>query len=308
MKTLADNPVVHEFFEKLTVGSPTTFGGLAVMPLLNLAAADPDWLTLDEAVSGKTLTVTEVSEGGSVPTLRVVNRGDRAVLLLDSEELVGAKQNRILNTSVLVAAGQTVDIPVSCVEQGRWAYRSRQFAAGKRSLYASVRRKKAARVHESLRSEGAALSDQGQIWADLAAAEQAFGAASPTGAMADIFETRARDLEGYDRALTTDPGQVGAIVYGGGEWWGLELLAGPRLFRKAWSRLLPGYAMDALLAGAAAEPRETPAARLEAILRAPVEIFPAVGLGQDDRFRTEDLVGSALVVESRLAHLMAFPV
>lgn len=51
--------------------------------------------------------MTEVSEAGSVPSLRVVNKGERAVFLLDSEELVGAKQNRILNTSVLIAAGQT---------------------------------------------------------------------------------------------------------------------------------------------------------------------------------------------------------
>src|SRR3989304_4179076 len=126
-------------------------GGLPLVPLLNMGASDPDWLTLDEAVSGKTLTVTEVSEGGSVPTLRVVNKGDRAVLLLDSEELVGAKQNRILNTSVLIAAGQTITIPVSCVEQGRWAYQSRAFTSARPPLYASVRRKKAAQVHESLR-------------------------------------------------------------------------------------------------------------------------------------------------------------
>ena len=44
----------------------------------------------------------------SVPALRVVNKGDRAVFLLDSEELVGAKQHQILNTSVLIAAGQTI--------------------------------------------------------------------------------------------------------------------------------------------------------------------------------------------------------
>jgi hypothetical protein len=307
MKTLADNPMVREVCEKLTVGAPAPFGGLAVVPLLNVGATDPDWLTLEEAVGGKTLEVTEVSERGAVPTLRVVNRGERAVLLLDSEELVGAKQNRVLNVSVLVGAGQTVEIPVSCVEQGRWAYRTRQFQAGKRSLYAWVRRKKAARVHEALRREGAACSDQWEIWADLARAEEAFGTASPTGAMADIFEARARDLEGYERALSADPGQVGALVYGGGEWWGLELLAGPGLFRKAWARLLPGYAMDALLAGAAAEPRETAAERLEAVLEAPVEAFPAVGAGEDYRFRTEGLVGAALVAEGRLAHLMAFP-
>jgi len=63
---------------------------------------------LSEVTAAGALEVTEVSEGGSVPTLRVVNKGDRAVFLLDSEELVGAKQNRILNTSVLIAAGQTI--------------------------------------------------------------------------------------------------------------------------------------------------------------------------------------------------------
>ena len=46
---------------------------------------------------------------------------DEAVLLYDGEELVGAKQNRILNVSVLVGAGAKMPIPVSCVEQGRWA-------------------------------------------------------------------------------------------------------------------------------------------------------------------------------------------
>jgi transposase len=46
------------------------------------------------------VTVQEVSEGGSVPDLLVENSGDTRVLFLEGEELVGAKQNRILNTSV----------------------------------------------------------------------------------------------------------------------------------------------------------------------------------------------------------------
>ena len=50
--------------------------------------------------------------------------------MLDGEELIGAKQNRILNTTVLVAAHTEVTIPVSCVEQGRWGYRGRQFRPG----------------------------------------------------------------------------------------------------------------------------------------------------------------------------------
>ena len=47
--------------------------------------------------------VTELDEGGSVPELRVRNLSGASVLLLDGEELMGAKQNRVLNTSVMVS-------------------------------------------------------------------------------------------------------------------------------------------------------------------------------------------------------------
>ena len=41
-----------------------------------------------------------------MPELRVANLGDLPLLLLDGEQLVGARQNRILNMTVLVAAPQ----------------------------------------------------------------------------------------------------------------------------------------------------------------------------------------------------------
>jgi hypothetical protein len=63
----------------------------------------------------------EVSRGGSVPELKVVNKSDRMLLILDGEGLVGAKQNRIVNTTILIAGNTTTVIPVSCVEQGRWS-------------------------------------------------------------------------------------------------------------------------------------------------------------------------------------------
>ena len=83
-----------------------------------------DYLLSDEAIAAGSVTVEEVSEGGSVPDLLVTNPGDSRVLFLEGEELRGAKQNRVLNTSVLVAAHSKTTIPVSCVEQGRWRYRT----------------------------------------------------------------------------------------------------------------------------------------------------------------------------------------
>ena len=81
----------------------------------------------DQALAQKTLTITEVSQGGSVPQLLAVNSGDLPILIVDGEELAGAKQNRILNASVLLAPKSETVIPVSCTEQGRWAYASREF-------------------------------------------------------------------------------------------------------------------------------------------------------------------------------------
>ena len=57
--------------------------------------------------------VTEVSEGGAVGTLFVLNPLDVNVLLYDGEELVGAKQNRILDRAVLLQAQSKAPVPVT---------------------------------------------------------------------------------------------------------------------------------------------------------------------------------------------------
>jgi hypothetical protein len=81
-----------------------------------------------KAGSGKNvLTIKEISESGSVPELKMINHSDVPVLLLDGEELSGAKQNRVLNTSILLKKKSETVIPVSCTEQGRWSYVSDRF-------------------------------------------------------------------------------------------------------------------------------------------------------------------------------------
>ena len=75
------------------------------------------YVLLEQAITRGTLTITEVSEAGSVPYLQAVNKGPWPVLIFDGEELVGAKQNRIANATILVGVGKTV-LPVSCVEAG----------------------------------------------------------------------------------------------------------------------------------------------------------------------------------------------
>jgi hypothetical protein len=100
--------------ENILAGKPLSHGALAVVPVLAPMLSEPGWLTLAEA--GDRVRITEVDEAGAVPQLKVVNLADQTLLLLGGEELVGAKQNRVLNTTVLVAARSALTIPVRCVD------------------------------------------------------------------------------------------------------------------------------------------------------------------------------------------------
>ena len=96
-------------------------------------------MLLEEALEQKCARVNEVSQSGSVPELKFTNDCERPVLLMDGEELVGAKQNRILNLTVLAPAGKTIIIPVSCVEAGRWQARSAEFSVAGRAHFSRGR-------------------------------------------------------------------------------------------------------------------------------------------------------------------------
>jgi len=82
-------------------------GGSAGLQVFGLRCHDRpslDYATLDESLAGDLVDVTEVSEAGAVPELKVVNKGDKMLLLMAGEQLIGAKQNRVLNASIMVAA------------------------------------------------------------------------------------------------------------------------------------------------------------------------------------------------------------
>jgi len=84
-------------------------------------------LKLKETLIQNLLKITELNDSGAVPQLKVMKNAELPVLILDVEELMGAKQNRIVNTSILLKEKFKTIIPVCCVEQGRWSYTSKKF-------------------------------------------------------------------------------------------------------------------------------------------------------------------------------------
>ncbi len=302
--------IVAEFLEGIMVGEGRAYGGLTVFPLHHPQKPRPLCVTLDEALHRGTLEVREVSEEGSVPELLVANGGERPVLVLDGEEVVGARQNRVLNTSVLVAAGAELKIPVSSTEAGRWSCRSERFSASPYVMPRSCRREKNLSVHGSLEARMGFRSDQDGVWDSVRMMSADLGTGSRTEAMREIFDGRRAELEDFVRSLKPVPGQKGLLVFLGGEPAGLDMLSRLGAYSALHPKLLRGYAVEALVLRNGAGGRKPGIKQARAFLKdlkgCSESVFKSTGLGPDHRFRSPRALGTALVWRKRVIHAAFF--
>ena len=301
--------LIASVLEGIAIGEVTSFRNLTLFPLYREGSRTTTYHTLAEALTLGGIRVTEVSDAGSVPELKVMNGLDRPVLLLDGEELVGAKQNRVFNLSILVPANAELLVPVSCVESGRWRHSSAEFRRAGRAQYAAGRAARVSQVSESLDSAGLRRSAQSEVWQNIAAKGQRMGVDSETGAMADIYQKFEGTVDKYVKGLPASEGQVGAVFAIGGEIMGLDLFDADTTFRSLLETLVRSYALDALESprSEATPTADSAAAFLKAVGSAPSTLFKAVGLGDDIRLRNDAVSGAALVADGELVHLCAYP-
>jgi len=312
--------------DSLAVKEPAIAGNLTIFPLTLSQTSGPDYIPLSTAIEQHGLVVKEINACGSVPDLHVENPSTHCVLLLDGEELRGAKQNRIVNTTVLLAARSQTQIPVSCTERGRWHYDSDVFACPKSVMPTKARRRKTRSVSESLQQGLNFSSDQGEVWQEVEDLHHKAGSASATRAMADALESMRVDIEATASAITAEAGQCGFISFINGEPAGLELVSRPPVYAELHAQLIRSYAAEAL-----ANRKRVPTDKSDpnGPTYLPIEDLPkpdslaaksfleqcaaiagkpyaSIGLGRDWRFLNGRIVGSGLEVEETWIHMAYF--
>jgi len=233
-------------FPHVRVGEPVRCQALSVFPLFDGQQVPVEYLLSDEGIGSGSVTVEEVSEGGSVPDLLVENKGDIRILFLEGEQLIGAKQNRILNTSVLIAAHSKIKIPVSCVEAGRWRYRSKQFGSSGSHSPSKLRYFLKSSVSHSLKEKLGHMSDQGKVWEEVDRQQRSLGTSSGTRAMSDTFETYKEQVASFQEKLRYVDGATGIAVAIGKKIVAVDMFDKAPTCKKVWDRLMSGYVLDAL--------------------------------------------------------------
>jgi len=301
---------LNQLLNGLEVLEPMEASGLQVFGLRRLEEPGGiSYLTMDDALESKLLDVSEVDEQGSVPDMKVENKSDSMVFFMAGEQLVGAKQNRVLNVSLMVGAGKELTVPVSCVEAGRWAYRSRRFSSGRTSSHSHLRAKMSKFSTDSYRARGKPSSRQGEVWEEVSRKLAEMKSSSDTAALDQIYRDSECRLQKILDQLPPPRKCAGAVFAFGGRIVGMDIFDRSHTLEKLWKKLIQTYAIDAL-----GESRTgTPLARrqveswLESLpetLRSEEHNSP--GLGSDIRMESESLVGGCLLVEDQPIHAEIF--
>ncbi len=295
--------LVHAYAD-VRIGDPLRRGGLTVFPLFMPPTATVKYILSDEAIRQGVLSVEEISQAGSVPELLVINRGAEKVLFIEGEELVGAKQNRILNTSVLVGADTQLKIPVSCVERGRWQYKSKQFGSAGTHSPSKLRHALKESVAHSIGSGAGYCSDQGRIWEEVDKQHIALGVASHTRAQSDSFAAHRERIRQVLEELPFPDGASGMAIGIGSRLVAIDVFDQSETLRRVWNRLLTGFVLETL--DQDDDSGEVPHSSVEglfAMLRGSLwKSVQAVGEGEDFRTQIGNSFGSILAVDGVLVH------
>ena len=291
--------------ERISIGRPITREGVSLFPVYVHDAA-PDRL----GRGGASAVVVEEQEDAEVPTLIATNDGDTPALLVEGETVVGGQQDRTLNVSVLVPAGTSVEIPVSCVQAGRWNG-GRRFTKG--TTYASrrVRRVKQAGVGRNVRASGAKVSYQGAVWDSIGTELRRLEVSESTAAFVAAEEVFDRD-EALGRVVDELiergplPGQRGIVVAHGKRVVQADIFAAPEVLAEQWEALVRSYLLDAPGRVDGSPSTDRVLRFLKRFGTAESVEAPGVGLGTEHHVETGRLVGQALVWDDLLVHASAF--
>ncbi len=269
------------------------------------------YISGDEAIKEKKVDVMEINESGSVNNINILNHSKDFVFFMDGDILVGAKQNRVLNTSVLLFPESKTNIPVSCIESGRWRYSGSRFSGSDYSAPHKMRSEKAQQVKRNLDLKSTYESNQSEIWNSVRAYDASYCENSSTSNLSDIYVSNKNNFESYIELFNSEKEANGIAVFMKNKLLSLDLFNRTEIFIGYFSKILKGAALEAFRLKDSEKPMEEAEAKyktldfLDKFETMKTETFKGVCAGEEKRFQTEELTGFELSYNQNLIHLTA---
>lgn len=284
--------------------------GLSILQLVSSEVDTVPYISINTAMQKGFVEVKEVSESGSVNLLFIENKSREYVFIMDGDILAGAKQNRVVNTSILLQPNAAMKIPVSCVERGRWNFVSDKFKETNYSAPMSIRSSKGESVHSSLRESRGFVSDQGGVWENVDAFQYKHNVSSATSNLSDVFDRKMITDEEIKKYFPFLEGASGLAVFFGNEFMGMDLFNRRDIYDEYYFKIVKSAVLESQVSKKKKKIVE-PKARfvieemVDEIQKLERERYPAVSAGSESRFATPKYSGFSLEYEQNTIHMTA---
>ena len=305
-----NNPVFQS--EKLNLIDTQSSGDITIAQVKYDTKVIPDIISLHKAFELGYVIVKELPSE-RVNSIELENTSSKYVFILDGDILKGAKQNRVVNTSVLVAPKSKIILPVSCVEEGRWRFNSDKFRPSDEVAHKSIRYSKLKTISESRVQNNVSFSaDQGSVWRNVSMCSAKLDIDSPTESHSDSFEYFKDEFEGLAKKFSPDSNANGLFVFVKGELSGCEIFNSKELFVDYFGKIIKSAAMDGKMKNKqTTENLEKPVDTKVVIQKAMNEfgksiekatVSKGLGVGQETRLNSDDKSYYSLVHENEIIH------
>ena len=241
------NYILQETF----IENQKNYKNLSIFPLIGRNHYI-DLKVFNQALSDKTLKVSEISEEGYVPSLSFENKNIKPIFIIDGQTITDLrlKQNRIITVSTILPKSCTIELSVLCSERGRWGRTDSEFASRDSSMFAKARFSKmetmSSRSSKTNETSYDKSADQQQTWEQINKKFSNFNDYSSSESMQDIYKNKENILGEFERELKMPENTVGAIFAIDSRVLGFELFSSHHLFKKHYPQLLKSYALDAI--------------------------------------------------------------
>ena len=239
----ADNTIA----KNAQLADPIQVESVTITPIVQTAAdakPGPDMIVLDEAMPKKLVRIHEIDEG-NVNSLTLDNKSNQPLFLLAGEVVIGGKQDRIIGRNTVIPGKTTQEVPVYCVEHGRWTGDSKEFTTAK------------ALAHGRLRGMASYASQQ-DVWNEVSSKNDKLATKSSTDTYRKIAQQQGdkdskieKQAKQVDAALSKLPAEtrgkvVGFAVAVNGQVATVDMFNSHALFEKLQGKLVRSYITEAV--------------------------------------------------------------
>jgi len=218
---------------------------LSVVQFIQQPVNSFDYISSTIAIKSNYIEVTENDDiFASVQEILVKNNSESYVFFSAGDILVGAMQNRVVNTSMLLPPNSKTKVPVSCIEQGRWSNTSKKFDKSDHVVPNVLYSKINSNTAENLKKEKKYDANQQEVWNDIGILFMRRRETSYTSDLEELINKESKKRNDEVRNFIAEKDANGMAVFVGSELARIEIFNRTDIYQEYFSKVINSVIFD----------------------------------------------------------------